>query len=299
MLLLVLTCANSLVGTINSSAIANDRTCKREAGALRAVTRVIDAETLKLDDGSQVRLVGALAPRAWDANTTTKNWLPEQAAKAALEKLTSGKSIRLYYLGSQRRDRYGRRLAHVFVKSGPKTRHNDLWLQAEMIKLGHARAYGLQGNFACQPALLEIERVARLARIGLWENAAYAVRSAKKTGELNHYTATYQIVSGTITGVTKKRGVTYLNFGSSRSRATNTTGYNARSVPSRASWRTDFTAYIPKGSAATKDATFFTKDLIGQTVLVRGWVERRNGPAIRIDDISQVDGLRPANNIDR
>jgi endonuclease YncB( thermonuclease family) len=37
-----------------------------EAGPKRTVTRIIDGETVTLDDGSELRLIGALAPRAID-----------------------------------------------------------------------------------------------------------------------------------------------------------------------------------------------------------------------------------------
>ncbi len=40
--------------------------CELHAGPTRAVVRVIDAETVLLDDGREVRLIGALAPRSPD-----------------------------------------------------------------------------------------------------------------------------------------------------------------------------------------------------------------------------------------
>jgi hypothetical protein len=38
-----------------------------EPGPARTVTRIIDGETAALDDGTELRLIGALAPRAIDA----------------------------------------------------------------------------------------------------------------------------------------------------------------------------------------------------------------------------------------
>jgi hypothetical protein len=43
-------------------------------GATHTVTRVIDGETVALDDGSQLRLVGALAPRAIDVGAESGAW---------------------------------------------------------------------------------------------------------------------------------------------------------------------------------------------------------------------------------
>ena len=38
-----------------------------ETGPMRTVARVIDGETVALDDGTELRLIGALTPRALDA----------------------------------------------------------------------------------------------------------------------------------------------------------------------------------------------------------------------------------------
>ncbi len=56
-----------------------------------------------------------------------------------------------------------------------------VWVQGELLVAGHARAYGLPGSYACMPEMLAHERVARQARRALWGNAAYAVRSARRT----------------------------------------------------------------------------------------------------------------------
>src|SRR5205085_5368627 len=45
-----------------------------EIGPARTVARVIDGETVTLDDGSQLRLIGALAPRAVDAGGDPGMW---------------------------------------------------------------------------------------------------------------------------------------------------------------------------------------------------------------------------------
>lgn len=265
-------------------------------GPLRSVVKVIDGETLALDDGSEVRLIGALAPRAWDANTDAPNWQPEQAAINALQRLTVGASVRLYSLGEPIRDRHGRRLAHAYIEMPNTQRRKSLWVQKEMIRLGHARAYGLPGNFHCLPDLIATEASARKEKVGLWANAAYAVRRAKRTGELNRYAGTYQLVRGTVTGVTKRRGVTYINFGGRQQK--DDTAVGNTSAPDN-SWRTDFTAYVPRQTAKTnpsaklqpseESAQRFDKNMIGRDVIVRGWLERYNGPAIRIDDPDQIE----------
>ena len=57
------------LGSPCSPALAQPREpdCVSKNGELHSVVRVLDGETLVIDGGGEVRLIGALAPRAWDA----------------------------------------------------------------------------------------------------------------------------------------------------------------------------------------------------------------------------------------
>ena len=153
-------------------------TCTFEAGPTRSVVRVIDAETVLLDDDEEVRLIGALAPRSPDLRPDAQSWPPEQDTAAALRDLVVGRSVELATSG-RAKDRYGRLLAHLFLDDNG----DRVWVQGRLLSTGHARAYGLPDNFACAGELLAHERVARAAGIGLWANAAYATRKADDAGQ--------------------------------------------------------------------------------------------------------------------
>jgi endonuclease YncB( thermonuclease family) len=249
---------------------AQDRTqppCTLQAGPTRAVTRVLDSETLLLDDGREVRLVGALAPRSPNHRADTRPWPPERAAIAALDDLVRGQSVKLAFSG-RRSDRYGRLLAHVFLKRGGKR----VWVQGELLSSGHARAYGLPGSLACMPELLAREGIARVANAGLWSNAAYAMRPAKRTRALMQLRNTYQIVEGRVVSVVATKGRTYINFDRD--------------------WRSDFTAGISaKLLRAKPDWAKALAALEGKEVQVRGWIEYRNGPFIDILDPGQITAI--------
>src|SRR5690348_13278926 len=73
--------------------------CTLEPGPVRTVTRVVDGETIVLDDGKAVRLIGALAPRARDADAAPGAWPPEADAIKALSDLTLGKRVKLAFSG--------------------------------------------------------------------------------------------------------------------------------------------------------------------------------------------------------
>lgn len=241
--------------------------CQLEFEAPRSVAKVIDGETLALDGGSEVRLIGALAPRGLDGAASDAAWPLEAQATAALEKLVVGKTVELGMAG-RRTDRYGRLLAQVFVREG-ETR---IWLQGEMLRNGHARAYGLPGSTECFQELVAAERLAREGGIGLWSHAAYQVRPADRTWALRRFRSTYQIVEGRITRAKDVRGHVYLNVGRS--------SRNALTLMVR-----------PAHRAAFDESKIDFMALRQRTVRVRGWIEGRAGLTMELYDPAQIEVL--------
>ena len=241
-----------------------ETSCTLQAGPARSVVRVIDAETVLLDDNEEVRLIGAMAPRSPDASPGAQPWRPEDEALAALRSLVLGRSVSLAYSGRDV-DRYGRRLAHLFLdRDGDR-----VWVQGELLSGGHARAYGLPGSFVCMRELLAHERVARQAGSGLWANAAYAAQPASRPRELLRLRNAYEIVEGSVAHIVPTKARTYVNFGSD--------------------WHSDFTAGIEaRVLRANPEWAKTLAALEGQHVEVRGWIQYRNGPYIDIENPSQI-----------
>ena len=144
------------------------KSCTLQSGGYHTVARIIDGETLALDDGREVRLIGALAPRASDAGAAIGAWPIETESIRVLTALVLGRSVKLAF-SNRRADRYGRHLAHVFVGRGAQ----EKWVQGELLAAGAARAYGLPGLFDCSSELLARERAARSKHLGLWSMAVY------------------------------------------------------------------------------------------------------------------------------
>lgn len=239
--------------------------CTLEPGPIRTVTRVIDGETLILDDGKAVRLIGALAPRARDADAAQRAWPPEADTVKALSDLVLAQRVKLAFAG-RRSDRYGRELAQVFIIDQGR----EDWVQGALLRGGYARAYGLPESFACARELIANESYARSRRLGLWQNGVYRTLSADRPGEIMKQRGKYERVAGKVVSVGRTKSATYLNFSND--------------------WRSDFTARIDKKVLAANPEFDRSLDALANTsVVVRGWIERRNGPLIDITDPSQLE----------
>ena len=248
----------------NQAAIANDQ-CRLIAGPERAVVAILDPETVRLDDGSEVRLLGMMGPISLGAKA--ERWPPMQAAQAALEKLLAGRSVALAY-DKQRRNRYGQILAQLYRIDGKER----LWVQRELIAAGQARVRGSRENNSCLGDLLAAEQSARRARRGLWSHAAFQIRPAWRTRELLRYRQRFELVEGTVRAISQAGNRLYLNFGRR--------------------WQEDFTVAIDaRDRRAFEKAGIDLKGLTGQRLRVRGWIERRNGPLIQATYPQQIEKL--------
>ena len=224
---------------------------------------MIDGDTVVLEDGREVRLVGIQAPKLplGREGFETQPLAPE--ARAAIEAMLAGQAVRLMY-GGLEVDRYGRALAHVFTDAG-------LWVQGEMLRLGLARVYSFADNRAHVADMLALEGEARRARRGIWSHPYYDVRTPESAVS---FLDRFELVEGRVLAADEVRGRVYLNYGPD--------------------WTTDFTVSI-----APADVRRFRTDGIepldfgGRTIRVRGWLREFDGPRIDATHPEQIEVLAP------
>lgn len=232
-----------------------------EAGGSAVATGVIDGDTLVLDDGSEVRLVGIQAPKLPLGREHVAKWRLADEAKAALAELTLGRRLALHY-GGARRDRYGRHLAHLALP-------DDGWVQGALLAAGLARVYSFADNRALVAEILALEDAARRAGRGIWALQWYAVRGPE---ELVPLIGTFQVVEGRIVDAAEVRGRRFLNFG--------------------ADWRTDFTVTVSaRDWKRFAEAGLTLDNYAGRRVRVRGWLDSHNGPSIGATHPDQIELL--------
>lgn len=235
-------------------------------GPVGTVVEVTDGDTVVLEDGTRVRMIGTQAPKLPLGREGFVAWPLAEEAQAALSELALNKKVQVRF-GGEQVDRYERALGHVFVQG-----EREVWAQQWMVANGLARVYSFPDNRKCLDELMKAEQQARAATLGIWSDPYYSVRRADNPAEILSREGRYELVEGQVMLAEKAGGTIYLNFGSN--------------------WKEDVTAVIDKQAQA-----LFTQSgldplaLGGKRVRIRGWVDSRDGPRIAITHPEQIEVL--------
>ena len=143
---------------INTSLFASDfYTCTRVVGVL-CLEPLVDGDTIIVEKIGKVRLIGVDTPETKHPRKPVEYFGKE--ASAFTKKIVEGKEVRLGY-DWQRKDRYGRILAYVYLEDGT-------FLNAEIIKQGYGHAY-TKYPFKYLEQFRKYEKEARENKRGLWK----------------------------------------------------------------------------------------------------------------------------------
>jgi endonuclease YncB( thermonuclease family) len=167
--------ATSLAGTECSSDFYDEQA---------SIRYIHDGDTLHLSDGRKIRLIGINTPElARDDRAAEPFALQAKNALQALFK--TDRSISLLF-GKDKKDRYGRLLAHAFLNQGEN-------VQASLLKQGYASAISVPPNTRFARCYLKMEKIARCNKAGLWQNTS--IIQAK---DLNSQDIGFRLVQGVI-----------------------------------------------------------------------------------------------------
>lgn len=231
------------------------------------VVEVTDGDTVVLNDGRKVRMIGTQAPKLPLGRDDIETWPLAPEAQKVLSDLVLNKTVRLGF-GGEEIDRHERVLAHVFVE----TEAGEVWTQLFMVGAGLARVYSFPDNRQCLEPLFAAEAKARADRLGIWGNPYYSVRAADRPGELLDRVGHYELVEGRVLLADRSGSRIFLNFGRF--------------------WKEDFTAVIEAPALRLfETAGLDPLVLEGALVRIRGWVDDRDGPRIEITHPEQIEVL--------
>ena len=145
---------------ILSSSIINAETTP-SPGNLHYCSYVIDGDTIIViinGKKEKVRLIGVDTPEK--DGTYTKKEPFSREASAFTRKMTEGENVKLEY-DWQKRDKYGRLLAYVYLEDGT-------FLNEELLEQGYATAFR-KFRFKYRDDFIRYEREARDNKRGLWK----------------------------------------------------------------------------------------------------------------------------------
>jgi endonuclease YncB( thermonuclease family) len=215
------------------------------------VAAIIDARTLRLQDGQEIRLAGIEPVGSEKPNGIS-----------ALSALVAGQDVTLRG-EDDTPDRYGRETAFVFVGA------SETPVQAQLLAQGAALASANVTDKDCAAVLVAAEAGAREAKRGTWADPA-AIKNAESAGDILAGIGRFTVVEGKVLSVRQAGATTYLNFGRN--------------------WTRDFAVTISRRMLpAFETGGFALKSLENKRIRVRGFVEARTGPRIEALHVGQIE----------
>ncbi len=157
-----------------NTATLYDYSLKTEPGQTIKVARVIDGDTIELENGDRLRYIGIDTPEEVDPRKPVQCFSKEAAA--ANKALVEGKSI-VFYKDVSLRDKYGRWLGFVYLSDGT-------FVNLILVQEGFAFAYPYKPDISHADEFREAEVHAREAKRGLWR-ACRVLRTSTGREETN------------------------------------------------------------------------------------------------------------------
>ncbi len=124
------------------------------------VRYVIDGDTFILENNLRVRMIGINAPEIGHRRYKKKGQAYGNEAKAHLKSLIEKKDVTLKSGGNDEYDRFGRRLAYVYLADGS-------FVNLRMVEDGYAEAYR-KFPFEHKDSFIKSEKQAKTDKKGMW-----------------------------------------------------------------------------------------------------------------------------------
>ena len=246
-------------GTAGPDGLTARSACELEPGGESTVVAIGGPRSLHLADGRLIYLAEVMPPNHAEEAALA---LPSSAT-AYLRTYVLGRKVEIKF-GGKHQDRYGATVAHIFVAG-----EHALWVQESLVSEGLALAFPQPDNHACSQQLMSIEEKARDENRGYWGLALFKVLQAQESRSILNHMQTYQIIEGVISSIAfTASGRADLHFADGGKFA--------------------FTATVEPTAAKKLDLDNWQ----GQNVRIRGWVERKRGPAITIIQPEQIKLLQ-------
>ena len=219
------------------------------------VADIIDARSVRLSDGREIRLAG-IEPTASVAQT--------EKADSTLARIARDQDVILQG-NDDAPDRYGRQTAFVLLSS------SKALLQELLLAEGEALVSADVADKDCAARLLAAEAAARAAKKATWASRS-AIKNAESPDDIWTGIGRFTVVEGKVLSVRQAGATTYLNFGRN--------------------WTRDFAVTISRRMMpAVESAGLVPKSLENRRIRVRGFIEAHGGPRMEVRFPGQIEVL--------
>jgi len=187
---------------------------------LAEVGKVTDGDTLVLNNGQRVRIIGI---NTLELNAQSR--ASRASARAATDELRSLISSRKISLlnGPESHDQHGRRLAHVLNEAG-------IDVGSELIRRGHGTAIAVAENTLCADHHFALEEVARNKGLGIWDEPSDWFVDTERLGRKSRG---FKLMTTTVTSINTKGNRQVIRFSNG---ITATLGKHWPVAPPNKSW---------------------------------------------------------------
>ena len=222
------------------------------------VSYIHDGDTLWLNDGTKIRIIGLNTPELQRGDKPGEP-LAEQARDALRKR--AGSKVGLEY-DEERKDHYGRVLAHVYSESQEN-------LAAQLIAEGFAHAVTFPPNVKHRRCYQAAEKIAHAAGAGVWAHRYFDPVAAK---EVNR--GGFMRVKGCVKSTRNRDKTTYLKLAP---------GFRLKMR------RADF------GSVLKPIVRSSPPDFSGACMVARGWVYNDRSSSLKTMTIRHPDAIEAIN----
>ena len=188
--------------------------------------------------------------------------LLQSRAQARLAALIEKKDLRYAPLDPAP-DRYGRIIAEAAAK--------ETWLQGTLVEEGLALAQPLGLKNPCCNELMALEQKARTNKAGAWAQPESVQLAATDSEALKKAAGQFAVVEGKVLSVGERDYAIFLNFGKN--------------------YRQDFAVMVLKKHRAAFEAKQALTALQGKRVRVRGIMEAKAAPRLRLEEPEAMEVL--------
>lgn len=140
------------------------------------VTYIADGDTIKLEDGAWVRLIGIDTPEYHDSEKLIRQARSKKKDIAEIKKMGAiayaftkemleNKRVRLEF-DVEKYDKYNRTLAYVYLNNDA----NEIFANAKIVESGYAQVMTIPPNVKYADLFIKLQRQAKESRRGFWAN---------------------------------------------------------------------------------------------------------------------------------